>query len=376
MGQLELENTLMSTAEAPTATERAGALAERVFNATIETMDLATIYLGNRLGYYQALVEIREATPTELAAHTGTNERYTREWLEQQAVTGILDVADTGDPLTRRYSLPAGHDVALTDSDSLTYITPLAKQFLGMTSVFPALIEAYRTGDGVPYEQYGADVREGIAEANRVLFINLLADEWLPALPDIHQRLQDTTRPAKVADIGCGSGWSTLAIAQAYPAVQIDGLDLDEASIESAKANAAELSLDDRVSFQVRDAGDPSLAGHYDFACAFECIHDMSNPVATLKAMRDLVGSGGTVLIGDERVADTFTAPGDIVERLMYGASVLHCLPVGMAETPSVATGTVMRADILRSYASQAGFRSVEILPIRNDVWQFYRLTA
>lgn len=366
----------MITAEAPAAEERASAFAERVFNAALEMIDLTTIYLGDQLGYYQALGELGEATPAELAERTGTIERYTREWLEQQAVSGILDVRDTGDPATRRYSIPPGVDVALTDRDSLAYVAPLAKQFLGIVPTLPAVIDAFHSGGGVPYEEYTLEMREGLAEANRVLFINLLAQEWIPALPDIHERLLDTRRPARVVDIGCGAGWSSIAIAQGYPAVRVDGIDLDRESIEAARINAASVGVDDRVTFHHRDAGDPALAGTCDVACAFECIHDMSDPVATLRAMRDLVGTGGTVLIGDERVADTFTAPGDPIERLMYGASVLHCLPVGMASEPTAATGTVMRTETLCAYASEAGFRSVEVLPIENEVWRFYRLTA
>lgn len=366
----------MITAEAPTAEERAGAFAERVFNAAVEMIDLATIYLGDQLGYYRALVEIGSATPAELAGRTGTNERYTREWLEQQAVTGILEVDDTGDPATRRYSVPPGHDIALTDRDSLAYVAPLGKQFLGISPTLPAVIDAFKSGRGVPYEEYTLDMRTGLAEANRVLFINLLTQEWIPAMPDIHERLQDTKNPARVADIGCGAGWSSIAIAQGYPEVRVDGIDSDEDSIEAARANATEAGVADRVTFHARDAGDAAVADRYDVACAFECIHDMSNPVASLQAMREMVGPGGTVLIADERVADTFTAPADPIERLMYGASVLHCLPVGMAEEPSVATGTVMRMDTLRAYASEAGFQSLEVLPIENDVWRFYRLTA
>lgn len=366
----------MITANVPTTEERATAFAERVFNAAVEMVDLTTIYLGDQLGFYRTLTEMGEATPGELAERSGTNERYTREWLEQQAVTGILDVVDTGDPATRRYSLPPGHDIALTDSDSLAYVAPLGKQFLGITSTIPKLVDAFRTGGGVPYADYGADMRDGLAEANRVLFINLLAQEWIPAMPDIHARLQDSRRPARVADIGCGSGWSSIAIAQGYPNAHVDGIDLDAASIESARVNAAETGLSERVTFHARDAGDPDFTGKYDFACAFECIHDMSNPVAALRSMREMVGPGGTVLIGDERVADSFTAPGDVIERLMYGASVMHCLPVGMADEPSAATGTVMRTDTLRAYAHEAGFQSVEVLPIENDVWRFYRLTA
>ncbi len=245
-----------------------------------------------------------------------------------------------------------------------------------MVGPLPALLEAFRTGGGVPYPDYGEDTRQGIADANQVMFINQLASEWIPAMPDIHQRLLNTDQPAHVADLGCGTGWSTVAIAQAYPSVQVDGFDLDEASIMSAQSTAKRVGLEERVTFQVRDAGDPGLAGAYDFACAFECIHDMANPVAALSAMRRLVGDGGAVLIGDERVAETFAAPGDELERLMYGFSLLHCLPVGMADEPTVGTGTVMRPDTLRRYALEAGFQSVDILPIDNDVWRFYRLTA
>lgn len=366
----------MVTAELTTAAERCEAFAGRVFGSVLASIDLVSIYIGDRLGYYRALADLGEATPGELALRTGTHERYTREWLEQQAVTGILDVVDTGDEHTRRFSLPAGHDVALTDRNSLSYVAPLAKQFLGMMRPIDALLAAYRTGGGVPFHEYGDDAREGIAEANRVMFINLLASDWIPAMPDIHQRLHDRNRPARIADVGCGTGWSSIAFAQGYPGVQVDGFDLDPASIRTATNNAIALGLTDQLKFLVRDASDASLNGQYDFACAFECIHDMADPVAALDAMRRLVGPGGTVLVGDERVADEFTAPGDDVERLMYGASITHCLAVGMTEAHSACTGTVMRAGTFIHYAAQAGFQAIEILPIENDVWRFYRLTA
>jgi 2-polyprenyl-3-methyl-5-hydroxy-6-metoxy-1,4-benzoquinol methylase len=130
----------------------------------------------------------------------------------------------------------------------------------------------------------------------------------------------------------------------------------------------------DRVNFQVRDAGDSSLAGQYDLVTAFECVHDMSNPVGALQTMRRLAKQNGAVLIVDERVGDTFTAKGNDVEWMMYGWSILHCLPVGMVDQPSAGTGTVMRADTLRGYAAEAGFRDVEILPIENFFFRFYRL--
>jgi 2-polyprenyl-3-methyl-5-hydroxy-6-metoxy-1,4-benzoquinol methylase len=360
---------------APDAAAQRDALVDRLFGATLAAMDLFSVYLGDRLGYYRALAAGGPATSADLAARTGTHERYAREWLEQQAVTGILDVDDpAAETATRRFRLPPGHVEPLTDPESLVALTPLAQIFAGCVRPLPQLLNAYRTGGGVPFEDYGADLAEGQAGSTRPLFLRLLTQEWLPAMPDVHARLQ--TDGARVADVGMGLGWSSIAIARAYPTVRVDGFDLDEASVAAARTNAAAAGVADRVSFQVRDAGDPALAGRYDLALAFECIHDMPNPVVTLRAMRRLVGEGGTVLIADERVADQFTAPGDDVERYMYGFSILHCLPVGMVEQPSVATGTVMRQSTLRRYAGEAGFRATTVLPIEHDFFRFYRLTA
>ena len=172
----------------------------------------------------------------------------------------------------------------------------------------------------------------------------------------------------------CGVGWSSIGIAKSYPQVNVDGFDLDEPSIDIARANAQEAQVTGRVQFHVRDASDPNFAGNYDLVIALECVHDMSDPVGALKTMRGLAGERGTVLVVDERVGDEFTATSNNVERMMYGWSILHCLPVGMAQEPSAATGTVMRASTLRQYATQAGFRDLEILPVDNFFFRLYRL--
>jgi 2-polyprenyl-3-methyl-5-hydroxy-6-metoxy-1,4-benzoquinol methylase len=291
-------------------------------------------------------------------------------------VAGILEVEDAdAQPEERRYRLPEGHDEVLLERDSLYYGAPLAQQMVGITRPLPAVLEAYRTGGGVPYPDYGEDMREGIAHANRAMFVNLMGTEWLPAVSDVHERLQ-ADPPARVADVGCGTGWSSISIAREYPKVRVEGFDLDEDSIAEAKANAEAEDLTDRVTFQVRDAADPELSGRYDLAIAIECIHDMGQPVEALRAMRSMVGDDGAVLVVDERVGEDFTAPSDEIERLMYGFSVLHCLAVGMAEQPSAGTGTAMRPATLRRYATEAGFSGVEILPIENELWRFYRLVS
>lgn len=356
--------------------EQRDALAGRLFAAAIETLDLYTVYLGDRLGLYRALDQLGGATSSQLAGATGTHERYAREWLEQQAASGLLEVEEVrAGPLARRYRLPTGHREVLLDPDSLSYLVPLARLTVAVGRPLPALLEAFRTGAGVPYADYGDDAREGIAGMNRPFFLNLLGTDWLPRIPDLHARLQSDP-PARVLDVGCGTGWSTIALARAYPKARVVGLDLDEASIEQARSNLAAAGLGDRASFLVRSAAEPSLDGPFDLITAFETIHDMVQPAAVLAALRQRLAEGGSVVIADERVGDRLAPPADEVERLNYGFSVLACLPNVMGEPGSAATGTVMRADTLRRYASEAGFGGFEILPIEHDFWRFYRLTV
>lgn len=351
------------------------ALAERIFTALAAMGDIYSIYVGDRLGYYRTLANGAPVTSRDLARQTGTAERYAREWLEHQAVTGILDASADDDPATRSFRLPSGHAEALASPGHPASISPWTRLMVGMGHALPAVLEAFRTGEGVPYEAYGADVREGIAEANRPMFIHSLGSDWLPAMPDVHARLL-ADPPARVADIGCGSGWSSIALALACPNVLVEGFDLDEASVRDARANAEAAGVTDRVAFHQRDAGDPALAGAFDLVCAFECIHDMANPVAALRSMRRLVGAGGTALVADERAAERFEAPGDETERLLYAFSILHCLPVGMVGKDSRQTGAVMRPGTMRRYCAEAGFAAVAELPVDNPFWRFYRLAA
>lgn len=353
-------------------THTTDALVERLFGAVLATLDIQSIYLGDRLGYYRALQDGAALTSTELAARTGTAERYAREWLEQQAVTGFLAASLDTDSAARRFTLPAGHVAPLTDVLSPDYLVPLARLLAGVGKKMDALVEAYRSGGGVSWSEHGADAREAQAAANRPLFLGPLGREYLPSIPDVDAALR---RGGRLADIGCGLGWSSIGIALAYPDAVVEGYDIDPPSIEAARRNAAEAGVGDRVRFHLADAATfAETSEWFDVVTAFECIHDLPDPVAVLAAMRALAADGGTVLVMDERVAETFTAPGDDVERLMYGYSLTCCLPDGMAHQPSAGTGTVMRPDTLRRYAVAAGFAGVEVLGIENDFFRFYRL--
>jgi 2-polyprenyl-3-methyl-5-hydroxy-6-metoxy-1,4-benzoquinol methylase len=354
---------------------RRDSLVERLFAAMVGTMDILAVYIGVRLGLYRALADGGGSTVAELAEATGLHERYVREWLEQQAMSGILvlDDADAA-PEERRYVLPPGHDEALLDETSLNYIAPVGKLIVACTRPIDEVLAAFRSGDGVPYADYGADLHEGQAEFTRPLFENLLGAEWLPAISEVDERLR-ADPPARVADVACGQGFSSMAIARAYPKVHVDGIDLDEASIAAAERHLADSGLKDRVTFQRRDAADAGLQGNYELVYMHEALHDLSYTVQVLEACRGLLTQGGSMVVCDERVADSFSPPGDDIERLCYGFSILHCLPVGMVGEGAAGTGTVMRPDTVRRYADEAGFASFEVLPIDNDFYRFYRLT-
>jgi 2-polyprenyl-3-methyl-5-hydroxy-6-metoxy-1,4-benzoquinol methylase len=357
------------------AASRREALVDRLFADAIGALDLLCVYIGDRLGLYRALADRPGLTSAQLAAAAGVHERYAREWLEQQTVSGLLE-AENPDATDheRRYRLPSGHEEALVDEASLDFMAPLAQGVVGCTPPLEAVLEAFRTGDGVPYGAYGGDAHESQARGTRPLYENVLTSRWLPAVPVLHARLQ-ADPPARIADVACGHGHSTLAIARGYPEVLVDGLDLDEPSILRARELLAGSGLEDRVSFHNRDAGDPDLTGRYDLVTIFEALHDMSYPVEVLQTLRGMLADGGRVFVADERTADRFSPEAGDLERLHYGFSVLHCLPVGMVGDNAAGTGTVMRPNTVRRYATEAGFAACETLPIEDKFWRFYLLT-
>ncbi len=235
----------------------------------------------------------------------------------------------------------------------------------------PQLVEAFRTGGAPPPLPWAP---EGRADYNRAVFLNLLGTQWLPAIADVDRRLR-AGPPARVADLACGPGWSGIAMAQAYPLVRVDGVDLDPDVIAAARRNAGQAGVSGRVTFAVTDACGPGWSGRYDLVTIFEGLHDMSRPVDALRAARGMLGQSGSVVVADELVADEFTAPASDLERYHYGWSVVSCLPAAMGDPRTAATGAVMRPATLRRYAQKAGFRSVEVLPVETPTWRFYRLT-
>ncbi|HZQ08122.1 MAG TPA: class I SAM-dependent methyltransferase [Anaerolineae bacterium] len=347
---------------------RIEAFAERLANEINASLSCLNLWLGLKLGLLQELHAQGAATPRELEERTGCVERYVREWLECMYAGEYLDY----DASTGRFSLPIEHAAVLLDETHPFYSGASMFGIPALAGILPMLADAFQRGGGVPYEAYGDAMRECISKGNRPAFVNDYASKWIPVLPDVQTKLRGG---ARVADIGCGEGWSSIALAQAFPNVHIDAVDIDAASIEAAKRNAHAQGVADRVLFHLASADYQPLTGSYALVTAFECLHDMAYPVQALKMMRELASPNGVVFIADEAANDSLEENRNFLGHYFYNWSVLHCLPQAMVFPDATGTGTVMRPSIVRDYASQAGFTNVQVLPIENPSWRFYRLT-
>ncbi|HEX6421676.1 MAG TPA: class I SAM-dependent methyltransferase [Acidimicrobiales bacterium] len=346
-------------------------LSQRLMDATIGALELYAVHIGTELGLYHALDRHGPATPAELAARAGIDERYAREWLEQQAVAGYLELSgdETGG---RRFALPAAHRGALVDPLDGDHLAPFAGMVVGVAGALGDVAAAYRTGEGVPYARYGAHFRHGQGAINRPAFTTDLVKSWLPAVAGVPDRL---AAGGRVVDVGTGHGWSAIAVRCAWPAAEVIGVDTDEASIADARRHAAEAGVDVRFELAADDAGgDLRRFGPADVVVVMEALHDMARPVDVLAAARAALAPGGVVVVADEAVAEAFTAPGDELERMMYGWSVSHCLPASRAEQPSAALGTALRPGTVAELAAAAGLTSCEVVDVDAGFFRIYRL--
>lgn len=346
-------------------------LSGRLFDSLIGGMELLTVDVGLSTGLYAALAE-HDATAAELATRSGLDARYVREWVEQQAAASLIQVDDAAlAPGERRYRLDDGHAEVLLDPTSPYHLAPAGMLLVGLGRTTPDVREAFVSGDGVAYSAYGDEIREGIAGFNRPMIVGEMADVWLPAMGDAHAEFaaSDTLR---VIDVGCGVGWSTIALAMAYPHAEVRGVDLDPASVAAARENAASSGVADRVGFTLADAATFEPDGRADLVTCFETVHDMADPVAALRMARGALRDGGHLLVADERAADEFSAPADEMERFLHAFSVLHCLPATRAEPGPVAHGTMARSADVLGWFEAAGFTETRVLDIDNDMWRFY----
>lgn len=346
-------------------------MSERIFLMTLAGLETLSVALGDRLGFYRSLAS-EPATAQVLADRLDTDPRWTREWLEQQATMGLLET--TGEPAVFR--LAPGVTETLAQPEALTTLAPMARMVAASAAQLDGIESAARTGGGLPWSAYGAEMREAQAAINKPALLQLLAQSWLPtALPAEISRLA-AGESLKAADIGCGGGWSSIGLAREFPSLQIDAYDVDPATVDLARRNVNDAGLGAQVRVLSADLAAETPSTPYDFAVAVECIHDMPDPVGVLAGVRKALRPTARMLVVDEKVAEAFTPNGDEVERVMYAYSTLICLPDGMSSPDSAATGTVMRASTLTAYALEAGFASVSIADVEHDVFRFYVLES
>lgn len=346
-----------------------GSLEDRLISAATGTLEMYSIHIGRTLGLYAVLAETSR-TSGQLAEAAGIHPRYAREWLEQQAVAGFIEVERTASPAEERvYRLDPHAAAVFTGEDDPSHVSPLADLLAGIGQTLDKVVEAYRTGGGVSFADYGPHLMHGQGAINRPAFTHDLVPVWIAAVEGLTERLN---QGARVADLGCGVGWAAIAMAAQLPGARVTGWDSDPESIAAARRNAEQAGVE--VRFELANASAMGPEGPFDLITILEALHDMSNPQEVLRAAGDVLAEEGLILVADEKVADEFTAPGDELERMMYGWSVTHCLPVAMSEQPSAAIGTVIRAPIVHKLARAADFSTAETLDADAGFFQLHVL--
>ena len=337
------QSTVVSTQIDP---DKVGAFVGKVVTDCAATVSVALAVIGDQLGLYQAMSGAEPLTSGELAQRTNTSERYVREWLINQAAAGYIDYQ----PATGRYSLPDERAVALLSKDSPFYVGGALMIALAMTKAEPRIRENFRTGAGMGWGEHDPYMFEGCERLFRPGYLANLVQSWIPALDGVQEKLE---RGAKVADIGCGHGASTVILAKAYPNSRFYGFDGHRASIERARTLAQEAGVADRVTFEVGQATDYPGSG-YDLVTYFDCLHDMGDPSNTLRHTREALAPEGTVMLVEPaaglHVEDNFNPVG----QFYSGASVLVCTPNALS-TGTEAIGTVATDDTERAVAAKGG---------------------
>jgi SAM-dependent methyltransferase len=315
------------------------------------TLTASLVVIGDKLGLYRALATNGSLTPAQLAARTGTAERYVREWCAAQAAAGYL----TYDPTGGRYTLPPAHAVALTDEESPACVLGGFQGMTAATRAMPKIMDRFLTGGGLGWHEHDPNLFEGVERFFRPGYNAHLVNEWIPALDGVREKLE---RGARVADIGCGHGASTIIMAKAFPKSQFIGFDYHEASIESARVRAQRAGVSDRVTFETAAAKEFPGRG-YDLVCFFDCLHDMGDPVGAARHVRETLAPDGTWLLVEPFAHDNVEDNLNPIGRVFYSVSTLVCTPGSLSQEVGLALGAQAGEGRLRDVLTKAGFTRI-----------------
>jgi SAM-dependent methyltransferase len=313
-------------------------------------MNAALVIVGDRLGLYKAMAGAGPVTSAELARKTGTMERYVREWLSAQAAGGFV----TYDAATERFTLPDEQAFALAVEDSPVYLPGAYQVIAAMLKDEPQITEAFRTGHGVGWHEHCSDLYQGTERFFRPNYAANLVNSWIPALDGVESKLKSG---AKVADVGCGHGASTVLMAKAFPKSQFVGFDYHAPSIEFAWKAAEKEGLHDRVGFQVAWAKEFPGKG-YDLVAFFDCLHDMGDPVGAAAHVRQTLAPGGVWMIVEPFAHDRLEQNLNPVGRVFYSASTMVCTPASCAQEVGLALGAQAGEARMRDVVTKGGFKS------------------
>jgi SAM-dependent methyltransferase len=340
----------MATLEEPAAID-GQKLEQFVFRAVDEvgaTLNAGLVVMGDKLGLYKALAGAGGLTPVELARRTGVKERYVREWLNAQAAGGYVEY----DAASGTYTLPPEQTIALTVEDSPAFLPGFFQIALGSVIDTDHIIDAAREGKGFGWGEHNHDVHEGCERFFRPGYNANLLPSWLPALDGVVEKLE---AGAKVADIGCGHGASTILMAQAYPNSTFVGSDYHAGSIETARVRAEEAGVADRVTFEIAPAAEHPGEG-YHLVTMFDCLHDMGDPVGAARRVREVVADDGTWMIVEPMAGDRIEDNLNPVGRAYYGFSTFLCTPASLSQEVGLALGAQAGPARIGDVVSAGGF--------------------
>jgi SAM-dependent methyltransferase len=308
----------------------------------------ALILVGDKLGLYQALAAAGPCTPADLAKKTGTAERYIREWLAAQAAAGYVDYqADSG-----KYAMSAEQAAALADDQSPTFVGGAFEVIAAMFNDEPKITEAFKSGRGVGWHEHSACLFRGTERFFRAGYAANLVQNWLPTLTGVCDKLANG---ARVADVGCGHGASTIVMAQAYPKSQFVGFDYHAPSVERARAAAKEAGVAGNCKFEVAAAKE-FPGSNYDLVAFFDCLHDMGDPVGASRHVRQSLNPDGTWLIVEPAAADKVEGNLNPVGRIFYAASTMICVPASLSQEVGAALGAQAGEKRIRETVTAGGF--------------------
>jgi len=312
-------------------------------------MHAATIVVGDQLGLYKVLAEGPPMSAETLAQRTDTDSRYVREWLAAQAASGYVEYDATSD----RFSLSPEQAFALAEEGSPAFVPGAFQIASAQFKAIPKMVRAFRTGLGLGWHEHDTALFHGTERFFRPGYAANLVSSWLPALDGIDARLQ---RGARVADVGCGHGASTLIMAKAYPASRFSGFDYHAPSIDVARASAEREGLADRVTFDVAPA--KSFPGRdYDLVAVFDCLHDMGDPVGAAAHVRQSLRDDGCWMIVEPFAHDRLQDNLNPVGRVFYSASTMICTPASRAQEVGACLGAQAGEARVREVVERGGFR-------------------